>query len=97
MPILQFLKQRIEVFENAAKLLETEYYDQMMAYTIVSQNKTVYEAEIDAINELVDFLRFNSYYYQQLLDKQQSNVDKNIRNTSVYNPLNGFCCSNYTI
>ena len=83
-------KQRIEVFENAAKLLETKYYDQMMAYTIVSQNKTVYEAEIDAINELVDFLRFNSHYYQQLLDKQPLNVDKNIRNTSVYNPLNGF-------
>ena len=63
--------------------------DQMLAY-VLSQNKTVYEAEIDAINELVDFLRFNSYYYQQLLDKQPLNVDKNIRNTSVYNPLNGF-------
>ena len=31
----------------------------MLAYTIVSQNKTVYEAEIDAICELADFLRFN--------------------------------------
>lgn len=86
-------KQRIEVFEKAAHLLETKYYDQMLAYTIVSQNKTIYEAEIDAICELVDFLRFNVHYYQQLLDKQPLNVDSKIINTSKYYPLNGFVSS----
>jgi 1-pyrroline-5-carboxylate dehydrogenase len=86
-------KQRIDVFEKAANLLEKKYYDQMLAYTIVSQNKTVYEAEIDAICELADFLRFNSYYYQQLLDKQPLNSDCNVINTSKYNPLNGFVAS----
>ena len=65
----------------------------MLAYTIVSQNKTVYEAEIDAICELVDFLRFNVYYYQQILDKQPVNVDGNILNKSTYNPLSGFVAS----
>ena len=44
--------QRREVFLNAANLLETKYYNEMLAYTIAGQNKNIYEAEIDAICEL---------------------------------------------
>ena len=85
-------QKRIEVFEKAAHLLETKYYDKMIAYTMVSQNKTPYEAEIDSICELVDFLRFNAYYYSQILDKQPISL-KDVKNTSTYNPLNGFVAS----
>ena len=82
-------QKRIEMFQKAANLLQTKYYDEMLASTIVSQNKTIYEAEIDAICELVDFLNFNVHYYQTILDKQPINTQEHI-NISEYNPLNGF-------
>ena len=53
----------------------------MLAYTIAGQNKSIYEAEIDAICELCDFLRFNVDYYNQILD-----VSDNI--VSIDNLLN---------
>ena len=46
-----------DIFLGAANLIENKYYDKMLAYTIAGQNKTIYEAEIDAICELCDFLR----------------------------------------
>ena len=70
----------------------------MIAYTILGQNKTPHEAEIDAICELVDFLRFNVSYVEQLHNKQPitdiyetyGNNSYQIKNTSKYLPLNGF-------
>ena len=84
--------KRIEIFHKAADLLITEYRDKMLAYTIISQNKTLYEAEIDAICELHDFLKYNIIYYEQLMNKQPLSVD-GYDNISEYNPLNGFISS----
>ena len=81
--------EKKDVFLNAANLLETKYYNQMLAYTIVGQNKTIYEAELDAICELVDFLRFNVSYAEQIIEKQPLQTD-GIINISEYNSLNGF-------
>ena len=81
--------KRREVFLKAADLIETKYFNEMLAYTVVGQNKNIYEAEVDAICELVDFLRFNVAYADQIIEKQpiQTNFNKNI---SEYNSLNGF-------
>ena len=92
------LKDRLQIFLDAADLLENKYYDKMIAYTILGQNKTPHEAEIDAICELVDFLRFNVSYVEQLHNKQPitdiyetyGNNSYQIKNTSKYLPLNGF-------
>jgi 1-pyrroline-5-carboxylate dehydrogenase len=81
--------ERREVFLNAANLLETKYYHKMLAYTIVGQNKNIYEAEIDAICELVDFLRFNVAYADNIMTKQPLQTT-DIKNISEYNALNGF-------
>jgi 1-pyrroline-5-carboxylate dehydrogenase len=81
-----------EVFLNAANLIETKYYDKMLAYTILGQNKTIYEAELDAICELVDFLRFNVYYTELIFSKQPKQTSFH-NNISTYNPLNGFVAS----
>lgn len=81
--------QRREVFLNAANLLETKYYNEMLAYTIAGQNKNIYEAEIDAICELVDFLRFNVSYADNIMSKQPVQTSE-IKNVSEYNSLNGF-------
>lgn len=84
--------KRIEIFNKASELLTTKYKDKMLAYTIMSQNKTIYEAEIDAICELHDFLKYNVYYYEQLMDKQPK-LEDGYKNISEYNPLNGFVAS----
>lgn len=95
------LTDRLDIFLDAADKLEYEYYEKMMAYTIVGQNKTPYEAEIDSICELVDFLRFNVSYVYELHQKQpispacESFQGQNymISNYSQYLPLNGFVAS----
>lgn len=78
-----------DIFLNAANLIENKYYNHMIAYTMVGQNKNVFEAELDAICELVDFLRFNVAYAENILQKQPIQTDS-IRNVSEYNSLNGF-------
>lgn len=92
------LKDRLQIFLDAADLIENKYYDKMIAYTILGQNKTPHEAEIDAICELVDFLRFNVNYVYQLHNKQPlTNIYEDyrsetniVKNSSRYLPLNGF-------
>ena len=78
-----------DIFLKSADLIENKYYHQMLAYTMVGQNKNIYEAEIDSICELVDFLRFNVSYAENIMDKQPIQCE-NIRNVSEYNSLNGF-------
>ena len=81
-----------EIFLEAAHLIETKYYNKMLAYTILGQNKNMYEAELDAVCELVDFLRFNTNYAHQIINKQPIQTP-GIINKSEYNPLNGFVAS----
>lgn len=78
-----------DIFLKAADLIENKYYYHMLAYTMVGQNKNIYEAEIDSICELVDFLRFNVSYAEQIMEKQPIQVH-GIKNLSEYNSLNGF-------
>ena len=85
-------EKRATVFLKAADLIENKYYDKMLAYTILGQNKNIYEAEIDSVCELVDFLRYNVYYAENIMKKQPVQTDK-IINISEYNSLNGFVSS----
>ena len=83
-----------EIFLKAADLIEYKYYNQMLAYTIVGQNKNIYEAEIDAICELADFLRFNVQYAEEIITKQPLNsLSFDHTNNSEYNSLNGYVAS----
>ena len=84
--------EKKDVFLKTADLIETKYYDRMLAYTILGQNKTMYEAELDAICELVDFLRFNVCYAERILDKQPIQIP-DYENISEYNSFNGFVAS----
>ena len=84
--------EKYKIFLNAAELVEGKYYDKIMASTIIGQGKNYYQAEIDAISELSDFLRFNVYYHQQLQNEQPFNSD-NAKNRSRWIGLNGFVAS----
>lgn len=80
------------IFKNASTLLDSKYRDLMLAYTILGQGKSLYEAEVDAICELADFWNLNCDYYDSILEKQPFSP-LSVVNKSEYNPLNGFVAS----
>lgn len=56
---------------------------------MLSTGKNVYQAEIDAACELIDFLRFNAYFAQQIY-RQQPDSSKGVWNYVQHRPLEGF-------
>ncbi len=60
-------EDRAAVFLRAAELLTTTWRATLNAATMLGQSKTVFQAEIDAASELIDFWRFNPHYAQELL------------------------------
>jgi 1-pyrroline-5-carboxylate dehydrogenase len=61
---------RAAVFLKAADLIAGKYRYDIMAATMAGQGKNAWQAEIDAAAELVDFLRFNVKYAEQLYAQQ---------------------------
>ena len=82
-------ENRATIFLKAADLLSGPYRDEMNASTMLCQSKNVYQAEIDAACELIDFLRFNVAYMQQIYAEQPESAD-GIINRLEYRPLEGF-------
>ena len=82
-------ENRATIFLKAADLLAGLYRDEMNASTMLCQSKNVYQAEIDAACELIDFLRFNVAYMQQIYAEQPESAD-GIINRLEYRPLEGF-------
>ena len=82
-------EDRAAVFLKAAELLSTTWRSTLNAATMLGQSKTAHQAEIDAACELIDFLRFNVGFAQELYGEQPSS-DKGIWNQMDYRPLEGF-------
>ena len=55
---------------KAADLLAGPWRDRLNAATMLGQSKSVYQAEIDAACELIDFWRFNVMYARRILEEQ---------------------------
>src|SRR5215469_5268785 len=84
-------EDRAAVFLRAAELLATSHRDTLNAATMLGQSKTVFQAEIDAAAELIDFWRFNPYYAQELYQEQPiSPHGSGAWNQLDYRPLEGF-------
>jgi 1-pyrroline-5-carboxylate dehydrogenase len=82
-------EERAAVFLRAAELISVKYRALMDAATMLCQSKTAHQAEIDAVCEVTDFLRFNPFYMEQIYAQQPENV-KGEWNRSAYRPLEGF-------
>jgi len=82
-------EHRIAIFLKAADLLAGPYRAKMNAATMLAQSKNAYQAEIDAACELIDFLRFNAAYVQDIYAQQPESAD-GIWNRLEYRPLEGF-------
>lgn len=80
---------RAAIFLRAADLLAGEYRPILNAATMLSQSKTVHQAEIDAACELIDFFRFNVYFVSELYRMQPLSVE-GVKNSVEYRPLEGF-------
>ncbi|NOK20663.1 L-glutamate gamma-semialdehyde dehydrogenase [Corallococcus carmarthensis] len=80
---------RAAIFLRAAELLTTRYRPLLNASSMVGQSKTAHQAEIDASCELIDFLRYNVHFAQQILAIQPENSPQ-MWNMTDYRPLDGF-------
>lgn len=83
------LNDRIAIFLKAADLISEKHRPLMNAATMIGQSKNAYQSEIDAVCELVDFLRFNAYFAQEIIKHQPHSPD-GFKNSLEYRPLEGF-------
>ncbi|MGG7036126.1 MAG: L-glutamate gamma-semialdehyde dehydrogenase [Flavobacterium sp.] len=82
-------ENRAAIFLKAAELIAGPYRAKINAATMIAQSKTVFQAEIDAACELIDFLRYNVQFMTQIYnDQPTSNSD--MWNRVEYRPLEGF-------
>jgi len=80
---------RANIFLKAADLMATKYRPYINGTTMLGQSKNAYQAEIDAVCELIDFLRFNVHFLSEIY-KQQPNSSPGMHNRMEYRPLEGF-------
>jgi 1-pyrroline-5-carboxylate dehydrogenase len=82
-------EQRAAIFLKAAELIAGPYRARINAATMIAQSKNIFQAEIDAACEFIDFLRFNVEFMTQIYsDQPKSNSD--MWNRLEYRPLEGF-------
>lgn len=82
-------ERRAAIFLKAAELSATKYRMQLNARTMLGQSKNVYQAEIDAACEWVDFLRFNVHFASQIYADQPIS-SPGVWNRVEYRALEGF-------
>jgi 1-pyrroline-5-carboxylate dehydrogenase len=81
--------ERAAVMLRAAELLAGPWRDAVNAATMLGQSKSVFQAEIDAACELIDFLRFNVAFGRRILAEQPLSTSS-AWNRFDHRPLEGF-------
>ena len=84
------LNERCEIFKKAAYLLTNDWRDTINAATMLSQSKNVFQAEIDAACELIDFFNFNIQFAQEIYNNNQLISPEDTLNYLEFRPLEGF-------
>ena len=82
-------ESRAAIFLKAADLMSGPYRQSLNAVTMLGQGKNVYQSEIDAVGELIDFYRYNVRNMYDLYAMQPNSSD-GIWNRMVWRPLEGF-------
>ena len=82
-------EQRAAIFLKAAELIAGPYRARINAATMIAQSKNIFQAEIDASCELIDFLRYNVEFMTQIYNDQPKS-DSTVWNRLEYRPLEGF-------
>jgi len=82
-------ESRAAIFLKAADLIAGPYRSKINAATMIAQSKTIYQAEIDAACEFIDFLRFNVQFMREIYENQPKS-SSGIWNRLTFRPLEGF-------
>ena len=82
-------EERATIFLKAADLIAGKYRAKLNGSTMLAQGKNCFQAEIDASCELIDFLRFNAYFAQEI-QAVQPESSEGIWNRTEYRALEGF-------
>tara|TARA_R110002051_G_scaffold69058_4_gene124289 strand:- start:6895 stop:8523 length:1629 start_codon:yes stop_codon:yes gene_type:complete len=82
-------EHRAAIFLKAAELIQGPYRSKINAATMLAQSKNIFQAEIDAACELIDFLRFNVQYMSEIYAEQPESTSA-AWNRVEYRPLEGF-------
>jgi 1-pyrroline-5-carboxylate dehydrogenase len=83
-------EQRAAIFLKAADLIAGPYRYKLNAATMLGQSKNVFQAEIDAACELIDFLRFNVKYMTEIYQQQPPVSPRGSWNRLEQRALEGF-------
>ncbi len=81
--------ERAAVMLKAAELISTKYRYVMSAATMLGQSKNIFQSEIDAVCEVVDFLRYNVEFAAKIYQSQPKSGVNQI-NRVEYRALEGF-------
>ena len=84
------LQDRAEIFLRMAELLQGEYRDTVNAATMLNMSKNIFQAEIDAACELIDFWNFNVWFAKEINDHQPMCSPEGTKNTMQQRALEGF-------
>ncbi|MBK9108051.1 MAG: L-glutamate gamma-semialdehyde dehydrogenase [Saprospiraceae bacterium] len=82
-------QSRAAIFLKAADLIAGKYRAMTNAMTMLGQSKNVFQAEIDAVCEFCDFLRFNVKFLTEIYSQQPDSTSL-IWNQMEHRPLEGF-------
>jgi len=82
-------EERCAIFLKAAELLARKYRYLVNAGSMLSTSKSAFQAEIDAACELIDFLRFNVSFAEQIY-REQPRSAPGTWNYLQHRPLEGF-------
>jgi len=83
-------QERAAIFLKAADLLAGDKYRfKLNAATMLGQSKNAFQAEVDSACELIDFLRFNAFFMQEVYSIQPDS-NPGVWNRMEYRPLEGF-------
>jgi len=81
--------ERASIMIKAAELISKKHRYLLNAATMLGQGKNIYQAEIDAACEVVDYLRFNTYFASQIYSEQPT-TEFDMINRMEHRPLEGF-------
>lgn len=81
--------ERSSILQKAAELIRGRYRYVINAATMLGQSKNVYQAEIDAACETIDFIRYNSFFASRIYMEQPRSGDGQL-NRMEYRALEGF-------
>ena len=80
---------RASILLKAAELISIKYRSRVNASTMLGQSKNIFQSEIDAVCETIDFLKYNVSYAGKIYQFQPKSAFNQL-NRMEFRPLEGF-------